>query len=426
MSRRGGQDSTPFRAGKWWRVRVRFDVEGLEERQQRSLKVAPVSLKLSKPELQRRAAEVIAKSGANSEQRFNQIVLGEVTFKQQAKVYLREAVSRNREPLRSTVSIEGALTKHVFSVIGELPLSMVNNLSVKPLVRKMVEAGLSPRTVEKYTLYVKQVVASLKTPDGEPMHPRVWDAETMDLPLVQFNKQKRPALMVEGVNDLIDNAKPGQMRVLFILLAATGLRISEALALESKHFIHGGRSILVEQQVDKDCPRIVHYLKTDAAFREVDLHSEIAAYMRAYVSHKTGLIFHTQRGTPYLYHNIETRWLDPILTAVGLGEMSWHSFRRFRNSWLRARRCQEDHRMHWLGHQPREMGEIYSALKKDLAARWEEVDRCGYGFSLPKDVVPNVPRIGLHVVSKTKSAGSQKTASTRILVNRMAGTPREG
>ena len=44
MSRRSGQDSKPFKAGKWWRVRVRFDAAGAEKRQQKSLKVAPVSL----------------------------------------------------------------------------------------------------------------------------------------------------------------------------------------------------------------------------------------------------------------------------------------------------------------------------------------------------------------------------------------------
>jgi hypothetical protein len=52
---------------------------------------------------------------------------------------------------------------------------------------------------------------------------------------------------------------------------ATGMRISEALALESKHLVNNCRTIQVYQQVDRDRPRIVKYLKTDAAFREVDL-----------------------------------------------------------------------------------------------------------------------------------------------------------
>jgi integrase len=39
------------------------------------------------------------------------------------------------------------------------------------------------------------------------------------------------------------------------------MRISEALALEGKHFINDGRTIEVRQQVDRDTPRVVSYLK---------------------------------------------------------------------------------------------------------------------------------------------------------------------
>jgi hypothetical protein len=97
--------------------------------------------------------------------------------------------------------------------------------------------------------------------------------------------------------------------------------------------------------------------------------------------------------------------------------MGWHSFKRFRNSWLRApaQRCQEDLRKFWLAHKPKEMGELYSALKEDLPTRLAEVERVGYGFALPKEVVPNVPKNGLFVVSR-------KIPSTGILINRMTET----
>jgi hypothetical protein len=142
MSRRSGQDSKPFKAGKWWHVRVRFDVAGVEKRQHKSLKVAPVSLRLSKPELQRRAKAVIEASGANSEDRFNRVVLGEgVTFRERAEIYLQEVTTRNRNPIEDPTSIQAALRKWINPVIGDLPLTMVDNLSLKPLVKKMVEGA---------------------------------------------------------------------------------------------------------------------------------------------------------------------------------------------------------------------------------------------------------------------------------------------
>ena len=49
--------------------------------------------------------------------------------------------------------------------------------AVKPLVKKMCAGGLSPRTVNKYVEYVKQVVKSLKAPNGEPIHKRTWTCQ---------------------------------------------------------------------------------------------------------------------------------------------------------------------------------------------------------------------------------------------------------
>ena len=68
------------------------------------------------------------------------------------------------------------------------------------------------------------------------------------------------------------------------------MRISEALAFETRHFINGGCTIKVEQQVKKDCPRIVKYLKTGAAKREIDLHPDVAEFLQRYMSGKSGLL----------------------------------------------------------------------------------------------------------------------------------------
>jgi hypothetical protein len=188
----------------WWqRVRFRLDEPGAQIRKQMSLKVAPVGMRLSRPELERRAKEIVQEAGANSEERFNRVVLGEVTFRDQAKVYLQEAVIRNRKPIRDTTSIQGALRKWIFPVIGDLPLALVDNLAVKPLVKKMCAGGLKARTVNKYVEYTKQVVKSLKARNGEPVHKRTWDAETMDLPVVKYREQKRPALKAKAVSQLI-------------------------------------------------------------------------------------------------------------------------------------------------------------------------------------------------------------------------------
>jgi integrase len=320
--------------------------------------------------------------------------LGEATFLQQSKAYLQKAVSRNRKPLRDTVSIEGAMNKWIYPAIGDLPLALVDNLTVKPLVEKMCAGGLKPRTVNKYVEYIKQVVKSLKGPNGEPVHKRIWDAETMDLPVVEYSEQKRPSLKAEAISDLVRGSS-GQEQALYVLLASTGVRISEALALETRYFINGGRTFKVEQQVMKNCPRIVKYLKTNAAKREIDLHPDVAEFLQRYRAGKCGLLFHTARGTPHLFHNLEDRWLTPRLVKMGLDEegMGWHSFKRFRKTWLRGARCLEDLNNFWMAHKPQTMSELYSHLHEELQMRLEEAERVGYGFDLPKiAVAPNAPK----------------------------------
>jgi len=394
MSRRSGQSGNLVKQNGWWRVRFRLDQPGTQARKQMSIKVAPVGMRLSRPELERRAKEIVQQAGANSEERFNRVVLGEVTFRDQAKAYLLEAVTRNRKPIRDTTSIEGALRKWIFPEIGDFPLALVDNLALRPLVKRMCAGGLKARTVNKYVEYIKQVVKSLKARNGEPVHKRTWDADTMDLPIVKYREQKRPAIKAKAVSQLIADSE-GEERALYVLLAATGMRISEALAIETQHFVNDGRTVKIEQQVEKDSPRIVKYLKTDAAHLEIDLHPDITEFLQCFMAGKKNLLFHTRRDTPYLYGNLEDRWLTPRLIAMELDEdgMGWHSFKRFRKTWLRARRCLEDINNYWMAHKPETMSELYSHLHEELDVRLAEADSVGYGFELPRTVVaPNAPR----------------------------------
>ena len=151
MSRRSGQKGTVVIAGKWYRVRWRMYVEGHEERINMNEKVAPVVFDRSgnpKPpsiDVLRKAREIVEKSVANSEERFNRVVLGETTFWDQAKKYLRCVQTRDRKPIKDTSSIEAALNKWILPKIGDLPLGNVHNITVKPLVDKM-KKSLSART----------------------------------------------------------------------------------------------------------------------------------------------------------------------------------------------------------------------------------------------------------------------------------------
>jgi integrase len=403
LSRRTGQNGHIEKSGRWFVVRFWKDIPGQERRMHVRERICPIFGPglLSKSERKRKAREIIQASGADSADYFNEVVKREtgVTFREQSEIWLGQMQNRRRKPVGQSyaATIQGALDKWILPAIGNLPLANVNNLSVKPLIEKMSAAGLSPRTVNKYIEHVKQVVESLRNPDGEPIHNRKWNAEIMDLPIVEHAEQKRPSLKAKTISELVKEST-GQEQALYVLLAAAGLRVSEALAIEGRHFTNEGRTITVEQQIQKDAPRVVKYLKTAAAKREVDLHPDIAEYLQRYAAGKTGLLFHTANGTPHLYGNLDDRWLTPRLAKMGVDQkgMGFHAFRRFRKTWLRGTRCLEDLNNFWMAHKPHTMSEVYSHLHEETELRLDEAARVGYGFVLPTSelsVVPNVPNV---------------------------------
>jgi len=90
------------------------------------------------------------------------------------------------------------LNKWVLPEIGEFLLRDVHNMSVKPLVNKLKQAKLSPKTVNHYVTYIGQAVASLKNErTGEPIHYRKWDASVMDLPERRLEEANRVGV---GIN----------------------------------------------------------------------------------------------------------------------------------------------------------------------------------------------------------------------------------
>lgn len=129
MKRRSGQNGTVVIQAGWYRVRWRQDVEGQEQRQQMNEKITPVVFNKKgnptppSPEVRRMAREIVERSGANSKEHFDHVVLGVETFKERAEAWLREVQLRRYDKYKTSTipTIEGALRKHVYPVIGHLP-----------------------------------------------------------------------------------------------------------------------------------------------------------------------------------------------------------------------------------------------------------------------------------------------------------------
>jgi integrase/recombinase XerD len=162
--------------------------------------------------------------------------------------------------------------------------------------------------------------------------------------------------------------------ILFALLAGSGLRVGEALALKTENLPPDCRVIRVRSTLwagHEQSP------KTPNAIREVDVPELLARHLRAHVGNRTGYLFPTASGKPMCQRNV-LRALHATGKKIGL-----HSFRRFRTETLRRARVPEDLTKLWLGHSKESVTDFYAGgLQNDLAWRQEWCERAGLGFSL--------------------------------------------
>ena len=318
------------------------------------------------------------------------MVLGAQTFRERATKWLTEVRTRRFGAYRDTTvpTIQYALDKHVLPIIGDLPLSQVNNRTCRPLVAAMFDAGLSVCSVNNYMKLVLQVVRSLRDAEsGLPIHNLKWNREYLDLPKIDRDEQNVPAFDAEQINKLIAESD-GEEQMLYILLATTGLRIGECLALETRHVLNGGRTLHIEQAVNR-FGKIVGLVKTRASRRHVDVTSEVAAHINEYIKGKDGLLFSTSNGSPYLVGNLRTRWLQERFPDYG-----FHSFRRYRVTHLEAVRAHGHLTKVWTGHALSGVTEQYGeSLKRNTTLRLAESEKCGTGLALPAPTCSKFPLV---------------------------------
>ncbi len=397
MARRSGQSPQPVIHRGWWTIRYRIDVPGQEKRMHRRERICPISgpRLLTRPEIERRAKEIIAASGADTVQHFDkcEALSQGTTFRQQAEWWIKHIQSRKRRPiaLATTAGYRSYLKNWLNPLLGDATLASVDNRIAKDLIVRLAEARLAPKTIVEIVGVLKAVIASAINSDGKQMFPREWNHEYIDLPVVDPKKQHRPTLAPKQVTDVIARSK-GRYQALYALLAGTGLRIGEALAIKLDEYSEDHTTI------SSDC-KTIHVRKsiwngkeqkpkTENAIRSVDVPATLATFLKWFVGDRSsGFLFQTDTGLPLGQSNILRDSLH------NFGVEGFHCFRRFRTSHFRKNRIPWDLEKFWIGHASKDITDKYAEqLKDDMEYRREWAERVGLGF-----VVPRVPQ--LHVES---------------------------
>jgi integrase len=237
----------------------------------------------------------------------------------------------------------------------------------------MREANLADKTIANYFQVVKAVVASAVSSEGEQLYPRNWNFHFIGLPVIDEKKQRKPSLTAAEVDQVLARAK-GRYKVLFALLAGTGLRIGEAFGLKIGDHLSGDFStIRVRQSVWRGS---VQTPKTDNAVREIDVPSSLVAFLKASVGGRTsGFLFQTE--------------------SRSTADTAQRSARR-------SRKDSQGQKKLWLGHANKDVTDRYAEqLKEDVEWRKQEAERAGLGFKLPT-IESSVGLLGLPKEQKSQ------------------------
>jgi len=251
-------------------------------------------------------------------------------------------------------------------------VSEVGNGALRQFVEILTAARLVPKTIVNVITVAKFVVASAVDEEGDQIHPRVWNYAFIQLPLVIKEKQNRPTINEGEISALLKNVKE-HYAVLVALVAGTGLRIGEALAVRTEDFAPDCQVLHVKRSVWHGCEQAP---KTPNAIRLVDVPESPAQVLYHYIKGRTGHLFTTRAGRLLDSRNV----LDVLQRAGRQG--GYHAFRRFRFAVLRKAGVPDDLIKLWLGHS-QNLIDLYAAqLRYDETYRRGWCERAGLGFEL--------------------------------------------
>jgi integrase len=255
----------------------------------------------------------------------------------------------------STQRVYAIDANHALSYFGNAPLAQLKNGKIRAYVENLRDVeGLGASGIVRRVAVLTNVIRSVVDEDLEPIYTQIISPDKVDLPKIKaVEKECATTLQIEGA------VAAGNILVAF--LAASGLRISEALALS-----------INDTDGDCYCPETgtIHIrktLKTDAAKRTVLLPASFREWFNARLYPSTGKLF------PQSYQQVKKQLRDYGLPLP-------HAYRRFRVTHLRASGCNEDVIRGQVGHSKKGITDHYSKVASNLNFVAAEVNRCEVGF----------------------------------------------
>ena len=219
---------------------------------------------------------------------------------------------------------------HVLPAWRDWRLRNIERLAIQQWVADKFRQGTGWQTVRNAWVLLSSILESAVEYGYLQANP----ARGVKFP--QQGLKKKPAILAgDSLAKLLEHVKE-PYRTMVSLIAATGLRIGELLALRWSALDLDGGTLAVRESVFEGT---FQPPKTQKAVRTIPLGPHAIA---ALTSHReraarraaADLVFGNRKGDPLRESKLLTTVLQPAAEAAGLGRVTWHQFRHIHSSLL--------------------------------------------------------------------------------------------
>lgn len=243
-----------------------------------------------------------------------------------------------------------AQRRRYLTSLDPLPLSQLSRPHVANIVNSMDAAGLSPKTIANAI----NLLASCLAAAVDEAHLSRNPAKKMRLPRTGEEADEDTLFLTHADFARLLAEIPEHYQPLVLTLAGTGLRWSEATALEARHVNQTGETIAV-RQAWKRVPGEGFKIgppKTKRSRRTVNAPPQVIDALRPLLRRPSDLVFVTPSGKPVSHANFHHRiWLPAVKRAELDPRPTIHALRHTHASWLISLGIQLEAVQDQLGHE---------------------------------------------------------------------------
>ena len=225
-----------------------------------------------------------------------------------------QAAAKPRLRERTHAEYEKQLERYVKPALGETRLERITPLQIQGLYGKMIEDGLSPRTVRLTHAILRNALKQAVRWGMLPNNP----ADSVDLPKQQTREMT--TMSSEEAQAFLRAIEGDSYHVLLATLLGTGMRPSEAAGLRWSDVDLIGRRLHVQRTASKVGGRwLFNAPKTAKGRRQIDLPDGLVSLLAGHVRDGEQ-VFTNFSGEPFSQRTVIEHHFKPALKVAGISD----------------------------------------------------------------------------------------------------------